>query len=38
MNYQNIHAHIMNLDQKIRLVTICDSNGKIMFSNHSDLE
>lgn len=34
MNYQNIHAHIMNLDQKIRLVTICDSNGKIMFSDH----
>jgi hypothetical protein len=24
----------MNLDQKIRLVTICDSNGKIMFSDH----
>jgi len=34
MNYQNIHAHIMNLDQNIRLVTICDSNGKIMFSDH----
>jgi hypothetical protein len=24
----------MNLDQNIRLVTICDSNGKIMFSDH----
>lgn len=24
----------MNLDHKIRLVTICDSNGKIMFSDH----
>jgi hypothetical protein len=34
MNYQNIHAHIMNLDKNIRLVTICDSKGKIMFSDH----
>jgi len=34
LNYQNIHSHIMNLDHKIRLVTICDSNGKIMFSDH----
>jgi hypothetical protein len=34
MNYKNIHEHIMNLDKKIILVTICDSNGKIMFSDH----
>jgi hypothetical protein len=24
----------MNLDPKIRMVTICDSSGKIMFSDH----
>src|SRR5918911_3379892 len=34
MNYQRIHQSIMNLDPNIRLVTICDSNGKIMFSDH----
>ena len=34
MNYQGIHSNIMNLDPKIRMVTICDSNGKIMFSDH----
>ena len=34
MNYQRIHQSIMNLDPNIRLVTICDKNGKIMFSDH----
>lgn len=34
MNYQQIHSTIMNLDPNVRLVTICDSNGKIMFSDH----
>ncbi|HKG31430.1 MAG TPA: hypothetical protein VKA91_09170 [Nitrososphaeraceae archaeon] len=24
----------MNIDPKIRLVTICDTNGKVMFSDH----
>src|ERR687893_1970747 len=24
----------MNIDSKIRLVTICDNNGKVMFSDH----
>lgn len=34
MNYQQIHSNIMNLEPNIRLVTICDSSGKIMFSDH----
>jgi hypothetical protein len=34
MNYQQIHSNIMKLDPKIRMVTICDSNGKIMFTDH----
>ena len=34
MNYQRIHSNIMKLDPNVRMVTICDSNGKIMFSDH----
>jgi len=34
MNYQKTHSDIMNLDPKIRMVTICDLSGKIMFSDH----
>src|SRR5437762_584748 len=34
MEYQRIHQDIMNLDQQIRLVTICDISGKIIFSDH----
>ena len=34
MNYQKTQSDIMNLDPKIRMVTICDSSGKIMFSDH----
>src|SRR5574341_965846 len=34
MNYQKLHLDIMNLDPKIRMTTICDMNGKIMFSDH----
>jgi len=34
MNYQGIHSEIMKLDPNIRLVTICDLNGKIMYSDH----
>jgi hypothetical protein len=34
MNYQGIHSEIMKLDPNIRLVTICDLDGKIMFSDH----
>src|ERR671939_1771914 len=34
MDYKRIYEDIMNSDAKIRLVTICDSNGKIMHSDH----
>src|SRR6186997_606838 len=34
MNFQKTHSDIVNLDPKIRMVTICDSSGKIMFSDH----
>lgn len=34
MEYQNLHKQIMGLDPKIRMVTICDSDGKIMFTDH----
>ena len=36
MDYKRIYEDIMNTDPKIRLVTICDSNGKIMHSEHRD--
>src|ERR671912_427528 len=34
MNYQKLYTDIMNIDTKIRLVTICDNNGEVMFSDH----
>ncbi len=34
MDYQKLQADIMNIDSKIRLVTLCDINGKVMSSDH----
>ena len=34
MDYQKLQADIMNIDPKIRLVTICDINGKVISSDH----
>ena len=34
MDYKKIYEDIMNSDPKIRLVTICDPDGKIMHSGH----
>src|SRR5919202_1853250 len=34
MDYKKIYEDIMNTDPKVRLVTICDINGKIMYSDH----
>ena len=34
MDYRHIHESIMKTDPKIRFVTICDLNGKIMHSEH----
>jgi hypothetical protein len=34
MNYQKLYQDILSLDRDIRMVTICDTDGKIMYSNH----
>src|SRR5918994_913485 len=34
MDYKKVYEDIMNFDPKIRLVTICDLDGKIMHSGH----
>ncbi|MDQ5870449.1 MAG: hypothetical protein M3530_12090 [Thermoproteota archaeon] len=34
MDYKKLHSDIMNLEPKVRMVTICDSDGKILFSEH----
>jgi hypothetical protein len=34
LNYKKIYEDIMNIDPNIRLVTICDSGGKILHSGH----
>ena len=34
MDYKHIYEQIMNSDPNVRLVTICDQNGKIMYSDH----
>src|SRR5688500_17584768 len=34
MDYKRTYEDIMNIDPKIRLVTICDLGGKIMHSGH----
>jgi hypothetical protein len=34
MNYQKLYQDIISLDRNIRMVTICDTDGKIMLSDH----
>ena len=34
MNYQKLDQDILSLDRNIRMVTICDTDGKIMYSDH----
>ncbi|HEY5630717.1 MAG TPA: hypothetical protein VI278_13685 [Nitrososphaeraceae archaeon] len=36
MDYKRIYNDIMNIDPKIRLVTICDNDGNIMCSVHRE--
>ncbi len=36
IDYGRIFNDIMSLNPKIRLVTICDLNGKIMYSQHRE--
>jgi hypothetical protein len=35
-DYKHIYEQIMKMDPKIRLVTICDSNGKMMYSDYRE--
>lgn len=34
MEYQNLNKQIMEFDPKIRMVTISDMDGKILFTDH----
>ncbi|HYX55094.1 MAG TPA: hypothetical protein VE818_02955 [Nitrososphaeraceae archaeon] len=34
MDYKKVYEDVMNLDPNIRLVTICDLDGKIKHSDH----
>ncbi len=36
MEYKQIYEKIMGMDLNIRLITICDPNGKIMYSSHRE--
>jgi hypothetical protein len=36
MDYRKLYQDIMNLDPKIRLVTICDMDGRVMYSEHRE--
>jgi hypothetical protein len=35
-DYKRIYQQIMNIDPNIRLITICDINGKIMYSDYRE--
>ena len=35
-DYKRIYDQIMSIDPKIRLVTICDINGKMMYSDYRE--
>ncbi len=36
MDYTKLYQDIMKLDPKIRLVTICDIDGRVMYSEHRE--
>jgi hypothetical protein len=36
MDFKQIYEKIMDTDPNIRLVTICDRNGKILYSSHRE--
>ena len=35
-DYKHIYATIMNFDPRVRVTTICDRNGEIMYSDYRD--
>jgi hypothetical protein len=36
MDYRKLYQDIMELDPKIRLVTICDIDGRVLYSEHRE--
>ena len=36
MDYKQIYEKIMGIDRNIGLITICDRDGKIMYSGHRE--
>ena len=36
IDYEKIYEDIIKMDPSIRLVTICDSNGRVMYSQHRE--
>ena len=36
MDYKQIYEKIMGIDRNISLITICDRDGKIMYSGHRE--
>jgi len=34
MNYKALYGKVMKIDPKVRFATICNMNGKIMYSGH----
>jgi hypothetical protein len=35
IDYKKLYEDIIDIDPKIRLVTVCDSNGRVMYSEHN---
>src|ERR687884_1375078 len=36
IDYEKMYEDIMNIDAGIRLVTICDSHGRVVYSEHRE--
>jgi hypothetical protein len=36
MDYKEIYSKVLNVEPKTRMVTVCDSDGKILFSEHRE--
>jgi plasmid stability protein len=36
IDYKKLYDDIINADPKIRLITICDLNGRVMYSEHRE--
>ncbi len=36
MDYKEIYSKVLNIEPKTRMVTVCDNDGKIVFSEHRE--